>query len=175
MCFCRAFEPERLLIGVLSAAGSEEAALADRLEPLFGPVDFRRTAGDFRWTSYYDAEMGGGIRRSFLSFSRLVDPATLADIKIATNKLEAELSIGGKRRYNLDPGLLSLSRLVLATTKNRSHRIPLRDGIYAELTLVFEEGDFRGLPWTYADWRSEEYRAVLRELRSLLKRGPLAP
>jgi hypothetical protein len=54
---------------------------------------------------------------------------------------------------------------VLATTKDGSHRIPLRDGIYAEVTLVFERGDFRPLPWTYPDYRTEGCRSVLKAIR----------
>ena len=40
----------------------------------------------------------------------------------------------------------------------------LSRGIYADLTSVYENGDYRPLPWTYPDWASEEYRACLRLL-----------
>jgi hypothetical protein len=70
------------------------------------------------------------------------------------------------RLVNLDPGVLSLSRLILASTKDFSHRIPLRDGIYAEVTLRYSGGDFRNLPWTFPDYRTEDYHAILRQIRS---------
>ena len=112
---------------------------------------------------------GGRPRRSFLSFERLVDPAELADIKVWTNDLERSYAVEGCRGVNLDPGLLSLSRFVLATTKDRPQRVALSRGIYADLTLVYENGDYRPLPWTYPDWASEEYRSRLGKLRENLK------
>jgi hypothetical protein len=175
------FAPERLLVALLSSRLSDcqAAALETALEEGFGPVDWRGPVLDFPWTNYYEAEMGQGLRRSFLSFSRLVDPSTFADIKTRTNAIEARFATEGRRLFNLDPGLLSLGRFVLATTKDRAHRIPLASGIYAELTLYFEKGQFRGLPWTYPDWASEEYRRALAELRlilkSQLKQGELPP
>ena len=66
---------------------------------------------------------------------------------------------------NLDPGLLSLPRFVLATTKESAHRIPLEEGIYAEITLLYEKGSFRPLAWTYPDFRSEGYIVLLNEIR----------
>jgi hypothetical protein len=171
-----AFQPARLVVGLLSspsapeAFGVDDSPIATALEERFGPSDAWGPELDFPWSAYYDEEMGGRPRRSFLSFSRLVDPAELASIKAFTNALEGRCAVDGKRRYNLDPGLLSLDRFVLATTKNRPHRIPIASGIYAELTLIYESGDFRALAWTYPDWASEEYRAFLRELRERLKR-----
>ncbi|HOX33414.1 MAG TPA: DUF4416 family protein [Spirochaetales bacterium] len=159
------FEPERLVLALLYPAGTELGPLRAALEGRLGPADYVGPELPFPWTSYYEAEMGGELRRGFLSFARSVDPSGLADLKLWTNGLEEALAVGGRRRVNLDPGLLSLGRFCLATTKDRSHRIPLGRGIYAELTLVYEGGEFRPLPWTYADWRSPEYRVLLGELR----------
>jgi hypothetical protein len=167
-----AFAPERLVIGILA---SPEAGQADR-EALGREMGARFGAFEpgpelpFAWSGYYDGEMGGRPRRSFASFARLVDPSTLPSIKAWTNALELRLERAeGGRLFNLDPGMLSLSGFVLATTKARPHRIPLGEGIYGELTLMFGEGDYRPLPWTYPDWASEEYRAYLRGLRASLK------
>jgi hypothetical protein len=159
------FEPERLVIALLYAPGTELGPLRSAFEGELGPVDYVGPELPFEWTDYYEAEMGAGLRRGFLSFGRLVDPSRLAELKLWTNELEARLARGGGRRVNIDPGLISLGRFSLATTKERSHRIPLEKGIYAELTLVYEKGEFLPLPWTYADWASPEYRAVLAELR----------
>jgi hypothetical protein len=169
-----AFPPAKLVVGILlsprislpTGRGSE---LALALEARLGCIEELGPELEFRWSGFYDEEMGGRPRRTFFSFSRLVDPSKLADIKIWTNKLEGEFAVGGGRGVNLDPGLLSLTRFVLATTKDRPHRIPLSSGIYADLTLVFQGGDFRALPWTYPDWASEEYLVFLRALRSRLK------
>jgi hypothetical protein len=166
------FPPERLVLGILTSpearaadAGELERELAGRL----GPFE-RGPELSFPWSGYYDAEMGGRPARSFATFARLVEPSTLPDIKRWTNELELRLARAeGGRLFNLDPGLLSLNGFILATTKARPHRLPLRDGIYGELTLMFDAGDYRPLPWTYPDWASEEYRAYLRGLREALK------
>jgi hypothetical protein len=163
------FPPERLVLGILSSPEARGAGELEReLSSRFGPFE-RGPELPFPWSGYYDAEMGGRPARSFAAFARLVDPSTLPDIKKWTNELELRLArAGGGRLYNLDPGLLSLPRFVLATTKARPHRIPLGSGIYGELTLMFDSGDYRPLPWTYPDWASEEYRAYLRGLRKEL-------
>ena len=83
-----------------------------------------------------------------------------------TPELEKQFSLDGNRRINLDPGTLSLANLILATCKDRSHRIPLKDGIYGETTLIYQDHDFQRLPWTYADYSSDEVRSVLRSFRS---------
>jgi hypothetical protein len=159
------FEPERLLLALLYPAGTELAPLRAELERRLGAADFIGPELPFAWTDYYEAEMGKDLRRGFYSFGALVDPSELAELKLWTNALEEGGSAGGRRGFNIDPGLLSLGRFSLATTKDRPHRIPLGRGIYAELTLLFEGGEWRPLPWTYADWRSPEYRALLAELR----------
>lgn len=159
------FALERLVVAVLATRPGrlEEARAA--LEDRFGPVDVASDPVPWRFTSYYDREMGPNIERRFWSFARLVDPAGLPAIKLATNAIEDAHREGGDRKLNLDPGLLSLSRFVLATTKDGSHRVPLRDGIYAEVTLVFERGEFRPLPWTYPDYRDPGQLAVLATIR----------
>lgn len=165
----RSFTPEKLITAVLISVPSAWEELIEKLSEEFGELDFRSDAIPFTFTRYYDAEMGTPIVRRFVAFRRLVPPNRLADIKMATNSLENRFRERGKRRINLDPGLLALSRLVLATTKEGSHRIALRDGIYAEVTLLFERGDFRSLPWTYPDYRTDRYREVLREIRRMYK------
>lgn len=171
----QAFAPEKLVIGVLSSRPSAWERLSSDLEGLFGPPDYASEAIPFTFTDYYDREMGTPIERRFVSCRDLVDPARLADIKLQTNALEDRYREAGRRRVNLDPGLLCLSRLVLATTKQGAHRIPLRSGIYAEVTLIFEKGGFRPLAWTYPDYRTERCREILREIRALYRAAMRPP
>ena len=163
------FKMENLIIGVLSTLPGAENEIKTVLEKEFGPIDLVSEQMDFNFTNYYDGEMGAGIRRWFYSFDVLVDPAELSRIKILTNDLEERWSIDGKRRVNLDPGILDLNRLILATTKNVGHRIPLNDGIYGEVTLIYMKKDFHSLPWTYPDYSSSEYIAVLKDIRKLYR------
>lgn len=180
MAIARPYERCALVLGVLSCLEEEKEEKAkafESLESSFGPILHESEVLDFSYTNYYDKEMGARPCRYFLMFRNLVDPSTLADIKKKTNEIELlfSSSIGNPlaRRINLDPGLLSLSSFILATCKDRSHRIPLHDGIYAETTLIYQDKDFQRLPWTYADYSSPEVRAVLRffrdEYRRLLK------
>jgi hypothetical protein len=159
------FVPERLVVAVLASRPECLAGASAALEARFGPVEWAGDPVPWGYTAYYDREMGPGIVRVFWSFERLVDPADLAAIKLATNGIEDGFRENGDRKLNLDPGLLSLPRFVLATTKDGSHRVPLRDGIYAEVTLVYEHGEFRPLPWTYPDYRDPAQRAVLTAMR----------
>jgi hypothetical protein len=165
----RAFEREKLVVGVLASEPADRELLLALVEQRFGPSDWASPQLPFTYTHYYDEEMGGPISRCFLSFSALVDPGSLAGIKLATNRLEDELRHEGRRRVNLDPGLVSLSRFILASTKPGAHRIALAEGIYAEITLIFERGGFRAVEWTYPDYRSPEYLEILNRIRALLK------
>ena len=165
---CKAFGEEILVVGLLSSDVALEGAARGELEALCGPPEAATPRQIFSWTPYYDAEMGLPIWRSYLAFRNLVDPASLAAIKLATNAIEDRLAVGGRRKVNLDPGLLAPGRFVLATTKDRAHRIALSGGIYAELTLIFERGEFRALPWTYPDWASEPVRSMLAAWRPRL-------
>lgn len=73
---------------------------------------------------------------------------------------------------NLDPGLVTPENFILATGKNFSHRIYLRDGVFADLTLVYRKGEYRALPWTYPDYASREIRDLLKGVRAeFLARG----
>ena len=64
------------------------------------------------------------------------------------------------------PTILKLnSSNSLATTKDQAHRIYLRDGIFAEVTLRFQDKAFEPWPWTYADYRQPGVLAFLQEAR----------
>ena len=157
-------------MGVLSTAEQRHDELLSVLEENFGPVRTESRHLDFPFTDYYDSEMGARPVRYLILFENLVDPSLLADIKTRTNSLELLFADGdGNRKINLDPGILSLSSFILATCKDRSHRIPLKDGIYAETTLIYQNKDFQRLPWTYADYSSDGIRALLRDFRTTYK------
>ncbi len=157
--------PVKLIVPMFS--GDEELFLVaeSRLEKIFGPTDYRSRVLPFTHTSYYTPEFGLALLRKFVAFKKLIDPSNLADVKHVTNTLEHELASDGKRRINLDPGYISQSKLVLATTKNHSHRIYLDKGIYAEVTLRYQNKAFRPWEWTYPDYRTEEYLEILGEIR----------
>ena len=144
---------------VTSLFSREEELIANvvaRLETYFGPTDWISKLFPFNRTQYYAKEMGWPLYRRFASFSNLISPDSIVEIKLTTNKIENEHLLNKKRLINIDPGYVSLERLVLATGKNYTHRIYLTKGIYADLTLVFHAGTFNPLVWTYPDYADEE-------------------
>ena len=161
------FEEEKLIVGVIY---SDIAALDKAVEILvreFGEIEAVSEEFSFskEFSTYYDEEMGGeGLRRIY-SIKNTVDPERQADIKIRTNEIEEQLSVDGGRRVNLDPGFINHGRLLLATTKKAGFRIPLKDGIYTELTLFYARGQWHKLPWTYRDYQSERVQKFITEVR----------
>lgn len=166
MATAREFQKCALVMGILSTSEDRREEITEILIKNFGPIEQQSPVLDFPYTDYYDSEMGSRPVRYLLLFRNLVDPSTLSDIKTQTNNLEKQFAdANGNRKLNLDPGILSLSNFILATCKDRSHRIPLKDGIYAETTLIYQDHGFQTLPWTYADYRSDEIRAILKDFR----------
>jgi hypothetical protein len=158
------------MLSVLSSRWEEFwPGLLPELRCIFGPEDFVSELFDFTETGYYDRELGVPIRRRILGFEPLADPQRLIDFKLATNELEAGRVRNGARLFNLDPGLVFPERLVLATGKNFTHRIYLGRGIWADLTLIYERGAWRTLPWTYPDYAGERVQGILGELRERCK------
>ncbi len=168
MADVREFRPHLLLMGILSALPEEEEAMEEALQRQYGPVAVRSPRWDFTFTRYYTGEMGEEIQRYFLVFRNPVDPSRLADIKLSANELEGQFSREGSRQFNIDPGLLSLERLILASAKDRGNRIPLKSGIYAEVTLLYMHGSYAPLPWSYADYRSDECRNFFEQVRNTM-------
>ncbi len=162
----KSFVPARLVMGVLSTRENSHPELFSLLSEKFGPILETSEQVPFTFTDYYNQEMGSTPLRFFLVFEKLYDPSLLAEAKLITNAIEEQFKRQGGRTINLDPGLLSAANLILATTKNRSHRIPLQRGIYAEVTLFYEKGEFRTLPWTYADYGSDAFRLLFKRYRS---------
>ncbi len=166
----QSFAKEKLVIACLASRDDLRDALRALLTEHYGAVDYESAAMPFTFTHYYDAEMGTPIRRFFVAFHDLQSPELLPSIKAETNTIEDRFREKGQRRLNLDPGFLSLSRFMLATTKDGSHRIPLQNGIFAEVTLLYEHGGFQPLDWTYPDYRTKSYHQILSEIRDLYKR-----
>lgn len=163
-------EPQtaKLIVGLLFHEPSSHRRALSALDERFGPFDLLTEPKPFTFTDYYEREMGPSLYRQTGSFERLVATEGLPDAKLFTNELEMQLAEDGRRRVNIDPGLLSEERLVLATGKNYIHRIYLRNGIYADLTLIFQEGAYRALPWTYPDYREPDLLHFLGVLRKKL-------
>ena len=168
-------QPVKLIVGMLSR-GKSLFTLAEReMQSLWGPLDVHSDTMPFTHTTYYEKEMGAPLLRKFVSFARLIEPGDLAPIKHQTNALEEQLahtpegrSFEVTRPINLDPGYLDPGKLVLATTKNYSHRIYIGQNMYAEATLHYHKDAWRAWPYTYPDYASGDYHDFLNQARQKL-------
>ncbi len=167
-------EPRQCVpVMLVVAAFSRHAELLEiarqGLENWYGPVALASPPYEFNQTEYYAPTMGTGLRKQFFAFADFVMPDQFASIKLATNEMERQIVAGQPwpeaRPLNLDPGILNLGKFHLATTKDQAHRIYLRDGIFAEVTLRFQAGEFVPWPWTYADYRQPVVLAFLKQAR----------
>jgi len=158
-------KPAKLVIGIFGKNKKLIERLALDLSSQFGPLDLVSSWMDFSYTNYYKPEMGSPLARRMFAFKQLIEQGVLAEIKIATNKIEQTYSTAGKRQVNVDPGYLLHERFVLASGKNFSHRIYIGLGVYADLTLIYQKGSFQKLPWTYPDYADQAMICFLEAVR----------
>ncbi len=165
-------KPVKLIAGILAADHQCLHASIEAIDAKFGKTDFASDVWPFDKTDYYKGQTGPRILRQFVSIERLIDPGLLAKIKHKTNKLEQKLAkslvLPVPRPVNLDPGYIEPSKLVLASTKNYSHRIYIGKKIYAEVTLIFDKGNWRPLDHTYPDYRQQCYFDFFAKVRNKL-------
>ena len=136
--------PVKILVGLLSQNVELFETVKLELEREWGPIDQQSELMEFNFTRYYEEELGSDLKRLFISFAGLADPGRLPEMKLFTNYVENKLSVGGRRRVNIDPGYITPARLILATTKDHSHRVYLGKGIYGDLTLIYSQGSKSG-------------------------------
>lgn len=167
----RSLSGKRELVFLFTAIFTQDVSLIEKasniMERRFGPISNRSKIFNFTQTDYYTEEMGGGLKKMFFIFKKPIAPEKLIDIKLYTMKLESKFSVGEKRRVNLDPGYLSLSKVVLATHKDYAHRLYLGKGIYGEITLFFKDKTFTPFPWTFPDYRTPDYINFFNDERKI--------
>jgi hypothetical protein len=173
--------PVKLFIGMLSPEPSLFEKCADIVCAEYGPLDHQSDIVPWSNSDFYQDEMGPGILRKFIFFERLMDPMALSSIKVNTIKIEKSLAVRSEgralRRINLDPGYVTEAKVVLATTKDYSHRLSIGEGIYAEVTLRYgnKERSFMPLDHTYPDYRLETRIHMFNRTRELLRIGLQRP
>ena len=158
--------PGKLIMSIFARDGSliqEALALCERK---WGEAEFKSGLLPFDFTDYYEPEFGTGLRRGFFAFKGLVPQDSLVEVKHDAWAMELAHSRDGKRLFNIDPGILTLERLVLATGKNYTHRIYLGRGVFGDLTLIFRKGSYQGLEWTYRDYLTQESISFWNKVRA---------
>jgi hypothetical protein len=168
--------PPQPVLLIVAAFSRHEAALAwarETMTAAWGAVALESAAFDFSETDYYRSTMGDQLKKQFFAFEQTIDPGRLAECKLQSNRWEAEFAtqagLPDERPLNLDPGYITLAKLVLASTKDHAHRIYLGQGIYAEITLNYRAGGWQPLPWTYPDYRRTDFQAFFTQCREYLK------
>lgn len=169
-------EPDKamLICGLLAESDEVLDRAVNRVSDSFGEIVAESATWSFDNTAYYADELGESVRRRFVAVGGYFPMDQLHTTKLHTNELELRfsrdvLNSPDRRRVNIDPGYIHLGALVLATTKPRAHRIYLGRGIHAEVTLVYERGEWRALAWTYPDYSATTYHPFFSQVRDLVK------
>jgi hypothetical protein len=158
----------KLFCGIIFLDEKVKQGAFSILENKFGKIDLISEVIPFDFSSYYNPEMGQNLKRLWISFEKLIFSSELASIKVFTNSIEGLLVSNSKRQINIDPGYLTPANVVLATTKDYSHRIYLDKGIYAEVTTIYKKNGYIKLPWSYPDYLSNIATKFLLEARQTL-------
>ena len=137
----------------------------DRLSKIWGVPELQSRPVPFDKTDYYRA-IAPDLSRVFLCFPGLVNPEWLADWKHEAISIEA-ISRQPVRAVNIDPGYVDGARLVLASTKDHAHRVYLRDGIFAEVTMRYRFRKWQSFDYTFPDFASGAYDEFLSCVRRL--------
>lgn len=162
-------EATMLFVGALYSEPDFFVTARERLKILFGDIFMESHEINYAHSDYYRDELGWPLTKKFIFFGDKIDPLRLPDIKLSTNALEEQLSSAGNRNINLDPGYMTLSKVVLASTKNYSHRLYMGKGIFVELTLVHVKGKYRPQLFTYKDYASDECVEIFATARKSLR------
>jgi hypothetical protein len=162
-------KPAKYFVALLSCDNDLLVSVERALSSVLSEIDGRSERVPWTASKFYEKEMGPGLLRRFVSFSTLQSPEDLATIKLQTQRIEREYrnAESGGRCVNLDPGYLDAYKVVLASTKNACQRVYLRAGIYGEATLLYHDGGFHGLEYTYRDYLWPETLAFFAQVRAL--------
>ncbi len=147
----------------------DDEELVRSLESILGRIDYMGPSRPFTVSDYYEDEMGPDLGRAFFSFEPLGPPEGIAGIKHETSRLEDRFSAEGRRKVNIDAGYMDYFKVVLASFKSAPQKIYLGNGVYADPVMMYHDGAFDPLPWTFPDIREGGYTEDFVEIRRLYK------
>jgi len=163
----------KLFLALLFNNDLDMENLVEVINNELGNIDYTSDVFDFCSTRYYQEEMGNDLKRQVLSFTKLIKREQLVDIKILANDIESRFCDSkGNRTVNLDPGYIAAEHLILATGKGYYHRPYLGSGVYADLTLVYQNNSFKGLEWTYPDYKLDHMQEIFMNIRDIYMKDP---
>ena len=167
----RLIEPQRvnLVTGVLTNSEENLQKAKEKLSQYFGPIDCQSPSFLFDKTDYYEKEMGVNLFRVWFGFKSLINAEEIVSIKLKVNAIESFFSVDNKRTINIDPGYIDVGKLVLVSVKYGTQKIYLGSNIWADIVLMYENGKFTQLPWSFPDFKSGIYNDFLKKYRSMYK------
>lgn len=151
--------------------GNKEEALIEMVGSLGISNDLLFFHDNDSMHSYYEKEMGAGLKRFFVFDTHLKGREALISQKIKADQLERDHFQEGQRQarsFNFDPGYISMEQMVLATGKPYSHRLYLGEGVYGELTYAWESGCWVPFKWAYPDYKDPRACEVFEQVRCML-------
>ncbi len=111
MAHPRPFAPVKLICGVIYKEDALYDEVRRRLIAEWGRVDSESPPFAFDLTDYYEAEMGEGLSRRFMSFEALIAPEALPAHEAPGDRARGGDPAGARRRpgrpVNIDPGYLT--------------------------------------------------------------------
>lgn len=161
-----------LVMGIMYTDENKYKQAIKKLEKKFGSIKLKTEGYNFSYSDYYKKEMGEHLKKELLVFNKMIKRENIVSVKKITDKIEKKLSdkskIENNRTVNIDPGILTLENFLLATNKNFSHRVYIKSGVFLDLTLIYKKHEgFTTLPWTYADFKSDNNILFLNKVRNL--------
>ena len=169
----RQFRPVLRLMAVASRHESAFDWAIEKAVQHWGPIEFSSPRFDFSETGFYAKTMGTGLQKQILAFTDLIQQDKIVESKHDSNAWEDEFKATQTweepRPINLDPGYLTEAKLVLATTKDRDHRIYLSRGIFAEVTLFYQGLRWQSSRWTYPDYKRDDVHEFIEQCRVWLR------
>ncbi|MBL7136003.1 MAG: DUF4416 family protein [Candidatus Marinimicrobia bacterium] len=162
-------KPVKYFVGALFSSEELLKKSLEDLEQKFSKIDLSSEDFPFNVTIYYNSEMGSPIFRRICSFSDLISPSYLADAKLTSNSTEDKYRINNKRKVNLDIGYMDYDKVVLASAKYGTHKIYIYRGIYADMALHYEKGNFSPYTWAFMDFKLPLYYDFFLKIREIYK------
>ncbi len=173
MASTKRVEPVIRLCAVITRHAAARQWAIDRIGDRWGGTSIVSPEIPFEAGGYYTASMGSDLTKVLVATAGVCDPAELADWKHESNRWETEYAANFSheedRPLNLDAGYATQAKLVLATTKDRDHRIYLRDGMFAEVTLCYVGRKWQSHRWTYPSYRAEKVSEFVTGCRNQLR------
>lgn len=147
-----------------------ESILSSLIEN-FGPTSYKGTLFPFTSGSYYYSEMGQPLYRGVISFSQLWQTQYMVEAKLKATEIEKKLSTENKRKFNIDVGYFDQDKLVLASFKRSGPKLYLKQGVYADMLLLYQKGSFVPFEWAFADFKADTYYKDLLAVRERYKKA----